>query len=101
MPQQYLKTWMGVTSGTLGGRDDGYPERKFRLFNDIDEMAKDEDRPDQEFFHVNPVDPTSFASQFAAAKQRVQQQRSQQEINRQQQIVQEAQAKLATLQQGP
>lgn len=29
-----LKTWMGVTSGTLGGRDDGYPELKMQIITD-------------------------------------------------------------------
>ncbi len=29
MKNKILRTYMGVTTGTLGGRDDGYPERKF------------------------------------------------------------------------
>lgn len=36
----YLKTFMGVTSGTLGGRDDGYPEQKMVLVNQ-EELSKD------------------------------------------------------------
>lgn len=35
----YLKTFMSVTSGTLGGRDDGYPEQKMVLVNQ-EELSK-------------------------------------------------------------
>lgn len=50
---RYLKTWMGVISG---GREDGHPERKFRYYDDINELAKDFGKyTDEEYYELNPL----------------------------------------------
>jgi molecular chaperone DnaK (HSP70) len=49
---KYMKTWMGVTSGTMAGRDDGYPEMKYRHYNSIDELAKDFGKQSQEKYYL-------------------------------------------------
>jgi hypothetical protein len=33
-----LAVWTGVVSGSLGGRDDGYPEEKYRVFSSFNEL---------------------------------------------------------------
>ena len=52
---KYLKTWMGVVSGSMGGRDDGYPERKFALVDTLDELVRTYDKK-AEYFRLEPVD---------------------------------------------
>ncbi len=52
---KYIKTWMGVTTGSHLGRDDGYPERKFRLINTIDELVQSFD-PKAEYYKLEEVD---------------------------------------------
>lgn len=52
---KYLKTWMGVTSGTYMGRDDGYPERKCAVIETLDELVKTYDAK-AEYFRLEPVD---------------------------------------------
>lgn len=41
---KYLKVWEGVISGSLGGRDDGYPETEVELINSIEELVSSFDR---------------------------------------------------------
>lgn len=42
---------MGVTSGSMAGRDDGYPEMKFRHYTQIDELAKDFGKQKEEKYY--------------------------------------------------
>ena len=51
----YLKQYMGVTSGTMGGRDDGYPEVKHRVFHSIEDLADAPTVEDEEIFICEPV----------------------------------------------
>ena len=52
---KYLKTWMGLTSGTHLGRDDGYPARKFQLIETLDDLVRFYD-PKAEYYRLEPVD---------------------------------------------
>ena len=52
---KYLKTWMGVVSGSIGGRNDGYPERKFAVVDTLDELVRTYN-PKAEYFRLEPVD---------------------------------------------
>ena len=36
----YLKVWMGTVSGSPGGRDDGYPEQKTRVVDELEELVR-------------------------------------------------------------
>lgn len=51
----YLKVWMGVTSGTFNGRDDGYPEKKLQLVDTLEQLASGFD-PKAEYFKLEKVD---------------------------------------------
>lgn len=37
---KYLKTWTGVTTGSFAGRDDGFPETKYRVYNSLESLAR-------------------------------------------------------------
>ena len=45
---------MGKTSGSFMGRDDGYPERKFKIIETLDDLVKSHD-PDAGYFRLEPV----------------------------------------------
>lgn len=38
---KYVKTYEGVVTGSLGGREDVYPETKYVHYNSIESLAKD------------------------------------------------------------
>lgn len=52
---KYLMTWMGVTGGSHMGRSDGYPERKFRLIETLDDLVKSHDQK-AEYFRLEKID---------------------------------------------
>lgn len=54
---QYLKTWMGVTvsTGVGMGDDGGYPERKFSLIENLDQLVRTYD-PQADYYKLLPVD---------------------------------------------
>lgn len=37
---RYLKTWMGVVTGSMAGRYDGYPEEKHEFHDSISSLAR-------------------------------------------------------------
>lgn len=55
---KYLMTWMGVTSGSHLGRDDGYPEQKSRIIKSFDDLIKTY-REDAEYYKLEEVDVRS------------------------------------------
>jgi hypothetical protein len=52
---KYLMTWMGVTSGSHLGRNDGYPQRKTMIISSTDELVESY-REDAQYFILQPVD---------------------------------------------
>lgn len=50
---KYLKTWTGLTTGTLAGRDDGHPITKYKFFNSFDDLLKTHGSdPDEKYFKL-------------------------------------------------
>lgn len=37
---KYLKVWEGVTSGSFAGRNDGYPETKYTVYNSLEDLSR-------------------------------------------------------------
>lgn len=60
---KYLMVWMGKTSGTLMGRDDGYPEEKSVVIESFDELMR-RYRKDASYYKLTQVD-VSEAVQIA------------------------------------
>lgn len=54
---KYLKVWMGVTSGSYLGRNDGYPERKFSVIENLDDLVRGFD-DNAEYYILEKVDLT-------------------------------------------
>lgn len=58
---KYLKTWMGYVTGSLMGRDDGQPEKKFSYYTSIDELAKDfGKKPREQYYELVELDQQSL-----------------------------------------
>jgi hypothetical protein len=52
-----LKTYMGVTTGTPMGRDDGYPEKKTVLYGDFDSVSSGYGtKKQEEYFLLIPIE---------------------------------------------
>ena len=51
---KYLKVWEGAVSGSLGGRDDGYPETKTQVINNIEELISSYDG-DATYFKLREI----------------------------------------------
>jgi hypothetical protein len=49
---KYLKTYMGVISGSMAGRDDGYPEEKRVYYNDLAKLIADHGKHPEEKYYV-------------------------------------------------
>lgn len=52
---KYLKVYMGVSSGSYLGRDDGYPEQKTKIIESLDDLVKSYD-PSAEYYKMEKVD---------------------------------------------
>jgi hypothetical protein len=57
----YLKMWQGVVSGSMGGRDDGQPETKTRVIDNLEDLVSTYDAK-AKYFKLEPVDITSVVS---------------------------------------
>lgn len=56
MQERILKTYMGTITGSLGGRNDGYPELKLSVYDTLKDAVEAEgDAPDVEFFKLVPI----------------------------------------------
>lgn len=40
IPTKYLKTWTGVVTGSMAGRDDGYPITKQAMYDSIEDLTR-------------------------------------------------------------
>ncbi len=69
---KYLVTWMGVVTGSLGGRDDGYPEEKMALVDppDLDLYEEKENLKVFRLEEVRFVDNLIFAAKHGKEQRR-------------------------------
>jgi hypothetical protein len=64
---KYLKVWQGTISGSLGGRDDGYPETKTRVIEDLEELIDTYDA-NADYFRLTPVNAEKLQNYIDVAK---------------------------------
>lgn len=89
MKDKILRTYMGVVTDSLGGRDDGYPERKYSSHETL-EAAVSRARPgigrehinSEEFFELVPISKERVDAALAARK-RAEQRAAAVELDRQ------------------
>jgi hypothetical protein len=54
---KYMKTYTAFTSGSLGGRDDGYPYTKSMFFTNIRDLANDYGKRLNEVYYIVSTEP--------------------------------------------
>lgn len=70
MPK-YLKTWMGTVSGSMAGRDDGYPERKYKVYETLTDLAADPTIEGEQVFELQQCAPIWVKKAVEAERQRM------------------------------
>lgn len=73
MPK-YLKTFMGVVTGSMAGRDDGYPEMKHRLYDSLEDLAADPTVEDETVYELVECHP-SIATMIQQERKRQERQK--------------------------
>lgn len=70
--QQYLKTYTAITSGTMAGRDNGYPYTAFQLMNDMKQVAECHGtKRDEKYYVIEAVDEMEFETELQKMKEQI------------------------------
>tara|TARA_Y100000034_G_scaffold135296_1_gene206609 strand:- start:918 stop:1223 length:306 start_codon:yes stop_codon:yes gene_type:complete len=93
----YLKTWMGVTSGSHLGRDDGHPEQKFATFVSLTALNEHGEKKGERIYVLSDP-PADFDEQRGLAKKKKKKKDLAAAIQTQQAKVEREQQKLQELQ---
>lgn len=67
--QKYLKTWMGVTTGTYMRSGDGYPERKMKILDEDAIVRNFGTKEDEHYYKVEEVEAEEFEKMILAKKE--------------------------------
>lgn len=54
---KYVKIYLGVVTGSYAGRDDGYPEVKHKLYDNLEELAADPTIEDETIYELHVCTP--------------------------------------------
>lgn len=78
--QKYLKSYTAITSGTMAGRDDGYPYTAHQVYNNIEEVAKYHGtKRDEQYFEIHAVNEEAFQKEVQLAKERIETKKKEEE----------------------
>lgn len=78
--KKYLKSYTAITSGTMAGRDDGYPYTVYQVYNDIEEVAKYHGtKREEQYFEIHAVNEEEFAKEIKQAKERIEEKKKEKE----------------------
>ncbi len=66
-----MKEYQGFVTGSIAGRDDGYPETKRLVFDSIESLAVDPQRDQQVVYELVPVNTVKLQSLLAETKKRL------------------------------
>ena len=78
---KFLKIYTGVITGSLAGRDDGYPCTKYVIYNNIEELSKNHGtKTDEKYYSLEEIDPKKLAGQVALTKKELEEKRRQEII---------------------
>lgn len=93
--RQYLKTYTEITSGTMAGRDDGYPYTELRLLKDMNEVAKYHGtKRDEKYFVVEAVNEKEFETELQIAKEQIEEEKKEAELAKKRKVLAELKAEL-------
>ncbi|PLS19533.1 hypothetical protein CVD28_03705 [Bacillus sp. M6-12] len=93
--RKYLKSYTAITSGTMAGRDDGYPYTAYQVYNDIEEVAKFHGtRRDEQYFEIHAVNEEEFQKEIQLAKERIEAKKQEEERAKKQKQLEKLKAEL-------
>jgi hypothetical protein len=70
--KKFLKTYTAITTGSMAGRDDGYPYTALQLLNDMDSVAKSHGtEKDERYYEVHAVNEVEFEKELQLTKERI------------------------------
>jgi hypothetical protein len=80
---KYLKTYTTYTTGTLGGRDDGYPYTAKQTFDNMEELAKAHGtKRDEKYFIIKEVEQEAFLEEIYKIKEEIAKKKEEEERER-------------------
>ena len=78
---KFLKTYTGVITNSLAGRDDGYPCTKYEVYSSIEQLSKNYDtKADEKYYSLEEIDLEKLAHEVALAKEGLEGKRKQEII---------------------
>lgn len=73
---KFLKTYTGVITDSLGGREDGYPCTKYVVYDNIEKLSKNYGtEPDEKYYNLEEIDPEKLASEVVLIKRGLEEKR--------------------------
>jgi len=73
MKEKILRTYMGVVRGSLGGRDDGFPERKYSSYTTLEGAVSSDSHDSRvEYFELVPIPKEDITAARKASEQAAQ-----------------------------
>lgn len=70
--KKYLKSFTAITSGTMAGRDDGYPYTDYQVYNSIEEVAKYHGKKrDEKYYEIDAVNEEEFHKEIEKTKEKI------------------------------
>lgn len=86
--KKYLKSYTAITTGSMAGRDDGYPYTAYQVLDSIEDVARYHGkRSDEQYFEIHAVDETEFLKAIEKAKDEINEKNRMAERERKQQEI--------------
>lgn len=78
---KFLKMYTSVITGSIAGRDDGYPCTKYEVYNNIEELSKDYGtKSNEKYYNLEEIDPEKLANEVTLIKKELEEKRKQEVI---------------------
>jgi hypothetical protein len=91
--KRYLKSYDAIATGSE--REYGYSYTDYQVFNSIEEVAKYHGtKRDEKYFEIHSVNEEDFQREIQKAKERIEEQRREEEIARKRRQLEELKAEL-------
>jgi len=78
---KFLKVYTDVITGSMAGRNDGYPCTKYVVYNNIEQLAKNYGtKADEKYYNLEEIDLEKLANEVALIKKELEEKRKQEVI---------------------
>ena len=78
---KFLKVYTDVITGSMAGRNDGYPCTKYVVYDNIEQLSKNHGtKADEKYYNLEEIDPENLANEVALIKKELEEKRKQEVI---------------------